>query len=140
MSYLYVESSALVRALVEGDVALARRLAKAGRPVTSAITLLEVARAIARKAEDGTLSADQVGSARTGLTRLSRRTATMRVTRAILAEAASRFPVEPVRSLDAIHLASCVQWQRSAGRTTVASVDARVRANALALGMAVLPD
>ncbi|MBM3271174.1 MAG: type II toxin-antitoxin system VapC family toxin [Candidatus Sericytochromatia bacterium] len=140
MSYLYVESSALVRALTEGDGALAMRIVAARRAVTSALTRLEVARALARKAEDRSFSRDLLEAAQGRLALFAEAAGRIPVSEEILAEAASRFPVEPVRTVDAIHLASCILLQRRAGKTVVATVDNRVRANALALGMAVLPE
>jgi hypothetical protein len=50
------------------------------------------------------------------------------------------FPVEPVRALDAIHLATCLELERAIGLISVLSVDERVRSNAVRLGFQVLPE
>ena len=54
---VYVETSALVRALTNRDAALDEVLRAAPRMVTSALTLLEAARALSRHRREGDLSA-----------------------------------------------------------------------------------
>lgn len=56
-----------------------------------------------------------------------------------LRRARGEFPVEPIRSLDAIHLASVRVLDDELGGLDVASCDDRVRQNATALGFAVIP-
>jgi len=58
----------------------------------------------------------------------------------VLSRARQAFPVEPVRTLDALHLASVLAWDQAIDRLTVVSCDDRVRSNALALGFDVVPD
>jgi hypothetical protein len=56
------------------------------------------------------------------------------VTEAVLAHAGRPFPVEPVRTLDAIHLATVQQWGDPPALVTIVTRDVRVRDNATALG------
>ncbi len=49
------------------------------------------------------------------------------------------FPVEPVRSLDAIHLSSALEARRALPGLHVLSLDDRVRQNALKPGFEVVP-
>jgi predicted nucleic acid-binding protein len=49
------------------------------------------------------------------------------------------FPVEPIRTLDALHMAAALHLQRELLGLTVLSLDARLRQNAEALGFPVLP-
>ena len=49
------------------------------------------------------------------------------------------WPQEPVRTLDAIHLATATLFARAIGELTMLSLDQRVRANASALGWTVVP-
>lgn len=49
------------------------------------------------------------------------------------------FPVEPVRTLDAIHLATALEWHKRIEPVAVLSTDERVRSNARALGLQVIP-
>ena len=62
------------------------------------------------------------------------------VTAEVRSRAALEFPIEPVRSLDAIHLATIEIWSRTIGLLAVASTDDRVRRNAQALGHDVIPN
>jgi hypothetical protein len=53
--------------------------------------------------------------------------------------AGGRFPLEPVRTLDAIHLASMAVLRESLPDLVVLSTDARVRENSAQLGFEVRP-
>jgi hypothetical protein len=57
----------------------------------------------------------------------------------VLRRAREPFPVEPVRSLDAIHLASVRVLDDELGGLEVVSCDDRVRRNAEALGFGLVP-
>jgi hypothetical protein len=48
--------------------------------------------------------------------------------------------VEPVRTLDAIHLATAAAFRAELDAVVVCSLDQRVRLNARALGLEVSPD
>lgn len=102
----YIESSALVAALLERDAAALKSLRSKGRQVTSALTMAEGARAILRARLGGRLTADQERAAVRGLRRFERRSYVVAVTGAVLARVGRPFPVEPVRTLDAVHLAT----------------------------------
>jgi hypothetical protein len=70
------------------------------------------------------------------LDRFARRSYLVSVTDAILAQAGRRFPVEPVRTLDAIHLSTASVLGEPA-LVTIVTRDLRVRDNAEALGHVV---
>jgi len=89
----YIESSAVVAALMEHDVSALEALRVPGDYVTSALTIVECA--------------------------------------------GRPFPLEPIRTLDAIHLATLELLESSAHDVTVVSRDVRVRENARALGFVV---
>lgn len=57
----------------------------------------------------------------------------------IMKRARNDFPVEPVRTLDALHLSTALVFYETFGELSMLSFDDRVRLNALALGMAVSP-
>jgi hypothetical protein len=59
------------------------------------------------------------------------------VTDAVLARVRRPFPVEPVRTLDAVHLATAELLGEPPQLVTVVTRDGRVRDNARALGYAV---
>jgi len=134
---VYVESSALVAALLEGDTAV-RVMASAGaRLVTSALTLAETSRAIIRARVAGRLTSAQEQAAVVALRTFARRCFILDVDHRVLARAGRRFPAEPIRTLDALHLATAELVEDSPSLVTVVSRDARVRGNAVALGFAV---
>ena len=58
---------------------------------------------------------------------------------AVVARVSGPFPSEPVRTLDALHLATADVARQSLGTLTMVSLDQRVRRNAAALGLAVAP-
>lgn len=51
----------------------------------------------------------------------------------------ARFPHEPVRTLDALHLATALMFHEAHRALTVVSVDEGIRENAVALGLSVAP-
>jgi hypothetical protein len=57
----------------------------------------------------------------------------------VLTRARGTFPVEPVRTLDAVHLATAMVFREALPDLVVVSLDDRVRANAAALGLPALP-
>ena len=60
------------------------------------------------------------------------------VTDAVLTRAGRPFPKEPIRTLDAVHLATAELLGEPPQLVTIVTRDARVRENARALGYAVV--
>ncbi len=137
LSTRYVESSALVAALLERDGAARASIRARGRRVTSTLTLAEAARAILRGRAAGRLSETDERAAVRGLQVFARRCDLVGVTDAVLARVARPFPVEPIRTLDAVHLATLEELAEPPALVTIVTRDARVRDNARALGYAV---
>lgn len=135
----YLESSALVAALVERDLGVRAALRSSSRLVASALTFAETARALVRARVGDRVTADQQRAAVRALRRLRRRCFVIEVDAAVLGRVGRPFPIEPVRTLDAIHLASAERLDESPQLVVVISRDERVRANAEALGHPVLP-
>jgi predicted nucleic acid-binding protein len=102
----YIESSALVAALLEGESAALAALRIKGRRVTSALTIAEAARAILRARTGDRLTAEGERAALRGLRRFERRCYVVAITEAVLSRVRRPFPVEPIRTLDAVHLAT----------------------------------
>jgi predicted nucleic acid-binding protein len=136
-SVRYVESSALVAALLEHDTAVSRSSRPDVHYVTSALTLAEAGRAIIRARATNRLTAAQERDAVRALQTFERRTFIVDVDRAVLDRVRRRFPVEPVRTLDAVHLATAEQLGEPPQVVTIVTRDARVRDNARALGYVV---
>lgn len=107
--------------------------------LTSALTMTEAERAIARGEALGDLSADEAAALRAALADLTDAWTVFDVTDDILRDARIRFPKEPVRTLDAIHLATARKAARRLPSLTVVSLDERVRENARMLSLAVAP-
>lgn len=133
----YVESSALVAALLERDASALKAVRGKGRQVTSALTIAEAGRAIARARLAERLTAEQERAAVRALRRFERRSYVVAVTDAVLARVRRPFPVEPIRTLDAVHLATAELLGEPPQLVTVVTRDARVHDNAHALGYAV---
>jgi len=136
-SLRYMESSALVAALLEHDTTGLRKIPRGAQQVTSALTLAEAGRAIIRARTGGRLTADQERAAVRALRTFERRSFILDVDRAVLDRVRRPFPVEPVRTLGAIHLATAELLGEAPQLITVVTRDARVDENARALGFAV---
>ncbi|MEX1129492.1 MAG: PIN domain-containing protein [Vicinamibacterales bacterium] len=133
----YIESSALVAALLERDRAALKSVRTRGHTVTSALTIAETARAILRARAAGRLTADHERAAVRALRRFERRCFLVAVTDAILARVRRPFPIEPIRTLDAVHLATMELLGEPPPLIVVVTRDVRVRDNARALGYTV---
>ena len=130
----YLESSAVVAALLEGDVAAKASLRAPGRRVTSALTVVEASRAIIRARVAGRLTNQQQRAAIRGIQAFARRCDIVSLADVVLTRAGRAFPVEPVRTLDAIHLATLDALGEPPSLVTMVTRDVRIRENALALG------
>ena len=130
----YIETSALLAALLQHDVAAQEALVAPGRRFTSALTLAEATRAVVRARVAGRLTLEQERIAIRALRTWAARCDLVAITDVVLERAGRPFPVEPVRTLDAIHLATAELLGEAPQLVTVLTRDARVRANARALG------
>lgn len=135
---VYVESSALVAALLESDRPALQALRAPGPKVTSALTFAEASRAILRARRTGRLNPQGERSAVRALQRFERRCHIVTVSDAVLQRTRRPFPVEPVRTLDAVHLATVEVLGEPPPLVTVVTRDLRVRDNAIALGYTVV--
>lgn len=133
----YIESSALVAALLESDTSVVKTVARDVPQVTSALTLAEAGRAIIRARITGRLTAAQERRAVGALRTFARRCFILDVDRAVLDRVRRPFPVEPIRTLDAVHLATVELLGEAPPLVTIVTRDARVRENAEALGYPV---
>jgi predicted nucleic acid-binding protein len=137
---LYMESSALLRILLEGDPLLEKMTGRFEAYLTSALTLVEVPRVLSRARREERLTEHHAKEAHGRFAAFVRSCTVAEITREVRVRAALDFPLEPVRSLDAIHLATVAVWGDTIAPMVVASTDERVRRNALALGYALIPE
>jgi predicted nucleic acid-binding protein len=133
----YAESSAVLAWVLgepEGEQ-VRSVLAEAERVGSSTLTAVECARALARGAATGRIGrADELAAARL-LEGAMASWAMLETGSRILQRASSRFPVEPVRTLDALHLATALAFQEANSTLVLVSLDDRIRANARSLGL-----
>jgi predicted nucleic acid-binding protein len=101
------------------------------------LTFAETARAILRARVARRLTAEQERAAVQALRRFERRCYVVAVTDGVLARVRRPFPDEPIRTLDAVHLATAELLGEPPPLMTIVTRDDRVRENAKALGYAV---
>lgn len=137
---LYAETSAVLRWLLrqEHGELVRLELERAERVAASQLTPLECRRALARLTPE--LDANSNATLRQMLFDAVRRWVLVEIDQPVRDRAGETFPAEPIRALDAIHLATCMEIERALGPVTVLSVDQRVRDNALRLGLRVVPE
>lgn len=138
---LYAESSAVLCWLF-GEPAQAQvraELAAAPAVFCSRLTILECSRALLLAEVAGRINATQTNLARQRLARARRRWSVLEVTADICERALQPFPCEPIRSLDAIHLASLLAIHAAEPSLQPLTLDRRVRENALRLGFVPRP-
>ena len=138
---LYAESSSVLRWLLDeaGGDEVHRLLSGATKVVCSRLTLVETRRVIRRAVAEGLL--DEVGSAAVleALARAGGRWGVLEMSREVAERAEASFPVEPVRTLDALHLASALLLRQALPDLRLLSSDDRVRTNGRRLGFEVVP-
>jgi predicted nucleic acid-binding protein len=132
---VYAETSAVLRWLLGGPEAerVAECLAKAERVASSRLTLGETRRVLSRAVVDGSLPARTAGRARNELEAEAVHWDIMEIPEPVWNRAEERFPLEPVRMLDALHLATALRFQTIVGDVAMLSTDDRVLGNWRAL-------
>jgi predicted nucleic acid-binding protein len=137
----YAESSAVLAWVLgePGEREVRSAMAEAERVVSSTLTPVECARALARGVQTGRIGRGDELAALKLLDLAAESWVTLELTGRVLLRARARFPQEPVCTLDALHLATALQFLEAAGTLTLISLDARIRDNAVALGLAVAP-
>jgi predicted nucleic acid-binding protein len=139
---LYAESSAVLGWLLDESSAadVRRSLAAAEIIVASDLTLIECDRVIFRAAALGELTEAEAADRRAHLTAAASHWQVLRIAPEIVERARQPFPGEPIRTLDAIHLASALVARTAIAGLTLLSLDDRVRKAGKKLGLDVIPD
>ena len=137
MSALYLETSAVLNWLLGQARAneVRESVDAAEVVVTSALTFAETERALVRAESEELLRAADGQRLRGLLQRASAGWMKMMISDEILARAGRPFPVEPVRTLDAIHLATALAFAKAFADLQLLSMDRRLADNARALGL-----
>jgi predicted nucleic acid-binding protein len=138
---LYAESSAVLAWLLDEQSAPVVRdlLGDAEIILASDLTLIECDRVLIRAAALGELIESEAADRRAHLADAASQWQIMRIAAEIVDRARQPFPDEPIRTLDAIHLASALTARTSLAGLKLLSLDDRVRRSARKLGLQVLP-
>ena len=137
MTVFYLETSVALQVLLrepeyEEQLDL---LEQAERIVTSALTLAEVNRVIRRFVSQKILTEGKAQELIGILETQSRGWDVLEISSNILNRAGEHFPVGPIRTLDAIHLASALELKRIFPDLKVLSSDSRIIENLIPLGV-----
>ena len=138
---LYAESSAVLSWLLgeaRGEAARERLLA-ADVVITSDLTLIECDRVLHRAETVGELDAETVRNMREQLFAAADHWIAFSIDPEVVERARRRFPSEPIRSLDAIHLSTALLVRSLVTELELLCWDERIRENADRLGFDVTP-
>lgn len=138
---LYAESSAVLAWLLgeEPGSDVADALAGSGGVLASDLTVVECQRVLIRAWSTGRITEVERNELSADLARTAQHWTRLRLDEHVVERAYRPFPIEPVRTLDALHLASALVARTAVAGLRVLSLDHRVRQNAERLGFEVLP-
>ena len=119
-----------------GGEQIARILESASGVIASDLTLIECERALIRAWSTGLMTEAERVQQSADLARISAHWMRLRVDEEVVERARRPFPIEPVRALDALHLATALVARSLAPSLRVLTRDQRVRENAERLGLA----
>jgi len=138
---LYAESSAILAWLLgeaEGED-VRRQLAGAEEVFTSVLTLVETDRVLIRAQVVEGLKEGDVVDRRRALARASRHWHLLQLHEEILDRARRSFPGEPIRTVDALHVASALAARAVVPELAILSLDSSIRGASTDLGFEAFP-
>ena len=138
---LYAESSAVVTWLLSQERAaeIGSTLAAAELIISSDLTLLECERVLMRGSAMGDLSEGEATKRQVILRTAAQHWKLMGFDPSVIERAQRPFPIEPLRTLDALHLSFALEAQRMVTDVRILSLDRRIRETALQLGLEIIP-
>ncbi|HEY2399232.1 MAG TPA: type II toxin-antitoxin system VapC family toxin [Steroidobacteraceae bacterium] len=138
---LYAESSAVLAWLLDEETAMSVRqlLTEAESIVASDLTLVECDRVLIRAVHLEELTEAEAADRRAQLVAAASHWHVLRIANEVVERARQPFPGEPIRTLDAIHVASALVARAALPGLALLSLDDRVRNAAKKLGLEVLP-
>jgi predicted nucleic acid-binding protein len=138
---LYAESSAVLAWLLDEPTApdIRRLLNEAEIIVASDLTLIECDRVLLRTVALKEMTEAEAADRRAHLAAAAAHWQILRIAAEIVDRARQPFPGEPIRTLDAIHLASLLTGRSAIRGLAILSLDERVRQAAKGLGVQVIP-
>jgi len=139
---LYAESSSILAWLLgEADAdPVQAGLSGAELVIASDLTLVECDRMLRRGTLTGDLSEADASDRRATLSRATAHWILFRLDGEVIERARRPFPVEPIRSLDALHLSTALVVRSLVPDLRLLTLDRRVRENGAALGFELLPE
>jgi hypothetical protein len=139
---LYAESSAILAWLLDEEPAASIRelLAAQKIVVASDLTLIECHRVLHRLVALGELTEAEAADRRAHLASAAAHWTILHLGPEVCERAGQSFPGPPVRSLEAIHLASLLVARSAIAGLALLSLDIRVRDAAAVLGIQLRPD
>lgn len=138
---LYAESSAVLAWLLDETAAddVRRLLTEAELTVSSDLTLIECGRVLHRAVTLGELTEADAADRRAHLATAAAHWHVLRLGPEIVERARQPFPEEPIRTLDAIHLAAAVVARSHIPGLQLLALDARIRRSGRRLGFTLQP-
>ena len=138
---LYAESSAVLAWLLDEGAGPGVRqlLMDADSIVASDLTLIECDRVLLRATAVGELTETEAADRRAHLAMAASHWHVLRIGPDVVERARQPFPGEPVRTLDAIHLASVLVARSALAGLELLSLDDRIRKAARRLGLRLRP-
>ncbi|HTB65638.1 MAG TPA: type II toxin-antitoxin system VapC family toxin [Steroidobacteraceae bacterium] len=138
---VYAESSAVLAWLLDEEPAASVRelLAAQQIVVASDLTLIECERVLHRAVVLGELTEADAADRRAHLTAAAAHWTVLRISPEVVERARQSFPGSPVRTSDAIHLASLLVARSAISGLALLSLDIRVRGAAADLGIQLQP-
>jgi predicted nucleic acid-binding protein len=115
-------------------------LASAALVVSASLTSIECERVLIRAVTLGLLPEAAAAERRAVLTRAMDHWVVFELDAAIVDRARRPFPAEPIRTLDAIHLATATLARSLVPELALLSLDRRVRSSARQMGYPLLPE
>jgi uncharacterized protein with PIN domain len=139
---LYAESSAVLAWLLgeESGERVRHALIEAHIVVSSDLTLVECDRAIHRGVAVGAVRQAVAAELISRLEPAASGWNMLRIVPRIVARARQRFPDEPIRTLDAIHVASALHARVVLPQIVLLALDNRIRKVGRSLGFPLVPD
>ena len=138
---LYVESSAVLSWLLTETASeeVREELASSELVLSSELTLIECDRVLIRAVTTHEITEAEAADRRAILAKAAEHWTLLTLDVDIVERARRPFPKEPVRTLDAIHLATAVVARSLVPEIAMLSLDKRIRGSARELGFEVIP-
>lgn len=138
---LYAESSAVLAWLLgeEAGTGVRQLLTAADVVVASDLTIIECERVLIRAAVLGDLTEAEAADRRAHLAAAASHWHVLRIGSEIVDRARQPFPGEPIRTLDAMHLAAALTARSAVPGLELLSLDDRMRRAGRLLGLRVRP-